>query len=712
MKVTRALLLGTGLTLGLFGFGRDLPGKGPECVKNGVKYGVVKGNFREEWWNYQERGMSYLEGGCYEPALADLDHAIKLRRQVDRKEGDQRRARTYGMHFADYFGHREKGIALFELGQVDQAIQELETSLSSAESARAQYYLDKARKAKLEETQADTAAPTVEITSHRDRAVTNQAAIILSGVAKDDQFVKEVWIADQPVLVPVAEPKIAFSQRVDLEPGVNTITVMAKDLLDKTTTQTLKLLVDREGPRLSVEDIQKGTAPDSVRIQGFADDLSGLQKLELNGQPVKVTDGVFAASLNLAGQQAIKFKAVDMAGNSTAGTIHLGAPPKGARYQPGPTRYAGLYDPETYNPAAPFRPLRYSPLPYGIMPYIEERRQVAENDIWWGLLNTYDAMMDSEPPAIKLKDLIAEQTVYFDQIYLEGNVSDVNPITELSVNAKNLIKGQRKNIFFNYILKLKPGRNRIVIAATDLKGNRAEKEIRVMRVVPKVRQVGSRMSVTLLPFYEGGAVKDIGEVAYDNLVTALVEQERFDYVDRSQIDAVLREMKLSAEGLTDESASVKVGKLTAAEGVVMGVVKEGQSSIEVYARLVDTETSKILLEKDAFHEDKSLSNLRFLMQGLALKLKLGFPILEGEVQAQQGKAYTINLGANMLVKPGMRVVVFKEEPMLEPNTGVPVGTDTVVLGEGRVIAAYDRISQIELVDAKGPVAVKSLVITK
>src|SRR4030042_376856 len=171
MKVTRALLLGIGLTLGLFGFGRDLPGKGPECVKDGVKYGVVKGNFREEWWNYQERGMSYLEGGCYEPALADLDHAIKLRRQVDRKEGDQRRARTYGMHFADYFGHREKGIALFELGQVDQAIQELETSLSSAEAARAQYYLDKARKAKLEETQADTAAPTVEITSHRDRAV-------------------------------------------------------------------------------------------------------------------------------------------------------------------------------------------------------------------------------------------------------------------------------------------------------------------------------------------------------------------------------------------------------------------------------------------------------------------------------------------------------------------------------------------------------------
>lgn len=713
MKITKAILLGISLALSLFGFGRDLSGKGPECIKNGVKYGVVKGNFREEWWNYQERGMSYLEGGCYEAALADLEQAIKLRRQMDRKEGDQRRARTYGMHFEDYFGHREKGVALFELGRLDEAILELETSLSRTESARAQYYLDKARKAKLEQTGADTKAPTVELSTSGDRLVTNQAALVLSGVAADDQFVKEIWVNEQPVLVPVAEPKIAFSQRLDLEPGENTVTVTVRDLLGRTATRMLTVLVDREGPRLSVEDIQPGPRPDTVQVTGFVDDLSGLEKVELNGQPTAVgADNGFRAVVTLAGQQEFRFRAADKAGNTTTGTIHLGVPPKGARYQPEPSRFAALYDPQTYHPAAGFRPLRYSPLPYGLMPYLEERRLVAENDIWWGLLKSYDALMDSEPPTIKLKDLIAEQTVYFDQIYLEGSVADVNAITELSVNQKSLVKGQRKNIFFNYIFKLKPGRNRIVIAAADAKGNRAEKEIRVMRVVPKVHQVGSRMSVTLLPFVQAGLVKDIGEVAYDNLVTALVEQERFNYVDRSKIDAVLREMRLSAEGLTDSATSVKVGKLTAAEGVVMGVVKEGPSSIEVYARLVDTETSDILLEKDAFHEDKSLSNLRFLMQGLALKLKLGFPLLEGEIQAQQGKTYTVNLGTNMLVRPGMRVVVFKEEPMVEPKTGLPVGTETVVLAEGRVVNAYDRLSQIELLNAGASVAPKSLVITK
>jgi hypothetical protein len=713
MKTSKTLGIAIGLGFGLMLLGQDLSAKAPECVKNGVKYGIVKHNFSEAWWDYQERGDSYLEGECYEPALDDFDKAIKLRRQVDRSEGDQRRARTYGMHFEDYFAHREKGVALFDLGKLDDAIGELETSLQSTESSRAQYFLDKARKARLEQTHADTAPPSVTVTSIKEGAITNSAKVLVAGVAADDQFVKEIWIGQFPVLVPVAEKQIAFSQTLDVEPGLNKITVTVKDLMDKTTTKELSLKVDREGPRLSVEDIQKGAAPDTISIKGFADDDSGVQSLELNGQAVKVTDGAFAASLSLSGQQAVKFKAKDLAGNVTEGTIHLGAPPKGARLERRGSRWAALDDPLTYNPATPYRPLRYSPLPFGIMPILEESLEVAENDIWWGALaNAYNTMTDTEPPAIKLKDLIAEQTVYFDQIYLEGNASDVNPITELSINSKSLLKGQRKNIFFNYILKLTPGKNRILIAATDARGNRAEKEIRVLRVVPKVHQVGSRMSVSVLPFFQAGAAKDIGEVAYDNLATALVEQERFNFVDRSKIDAVLREMKLAANGLTDQSATVKVGKLTAAEAIVMGVVKEGPTSIEVYARLVDTETSAILLEKDAFHEDKSLSNLRLLMQGLALKLKLGFPILEGEVQAQRGNSYTINLGANMLMKPGMRVVVFKEVPEIDPTTKAPVGTETMVLGEARVTQAYDRISQIELLNPKTQVAVKSLIITK
>jgi len=32
------------------------------CVRDGIDFGKVQGNFREEFWNYYERGLSYAEG--------------------------------------------------------------------------------------------------------------------------------------------------------------------------------------------------------------------------------------------------------------------------------------------------------------------------------------------------------------------------------------------------------------------------------------------------------------------------------------------------------------------------------------------------------------------------------------------------------------------------------------------------------------------------
>lgn len=122
--------------------------KTPECIKDGVKYGVTRGSFRSEWWNYLERGRSYLEGGCYEAALADLDQAIELRRRQVKNEHDKRRARTYGLHFVDYFAHREKGIALYHLGRYNESKAELEQSLKWVDSERARQYLELVKQAK------------------------------------------------------------------------------------------------------------------------------------------------------------------------------------------------------------------------------------------------------------------------------------------------------------------------------------------------------------------------------------------------------------------------------------------------------------------------------------------------------------------------------------------------------------------------------------
>ena len=118
---------------------QTIPERGP-VEKDGKVYGVTEGAFRHKWWNYYERALSYADGGFFQEAELDLQEALKLR------DKDQRRARTYGMHFIDYFPHRELGIALYGQKRLDEALRELDTSLASVKSAEAELYWDRVRK--------------------------------------------------------------------------------------------------------------------------------------------------------------------------------------------------------------------------------------------------------------------------------------------------------------------------------------------------------------------------------------------------------------------------------------------------------------------------------------------------------------------------------------------------------------------------------------
>ena len=112
------------------------------CIKEGKRYGIVKGLFQGRWYHYYERGLSLAEGHCWGNAEKDLREALK-----QRDDGDRRWARTYGMHFIDYFPHRELGIVLFNQNRYADAIRELEVSLNATVTAKAEFYLDQGRKA-------------------------------------------------------------------------------------------------------------------------------------------------------------------------------------------------------------------------------------------------------------------------------------------------------------------------------------------------------------------------------------------------------------------------------------------------------------------------------------------------------------------------------------------------------------------------------------
>ena len=171
------------------------------------------------------------------------------------------------MHRSDYFPHRELGIVYYRQGHYTEAIDELTTSLSSVDTAKAKFYLNKARRSFLQQTRSDTAAPRIVFTTPPDELLTNRLSVTVAGYAEDDTYVSALAVNGQTQFVELAEPRLAFTQEVELRDGANAIDVVADDLVGQQTRARRTVHLDRYGPLLSLEQVEiAGTPPSSACV--------------------------------------------------------------------------------------------------------------------------------------------------------------------------------------------------------------------------------------------------------------------------------------------------------------------------------------------------------------------------------------------------------------------------------------------------------------
>ena len=76
------------------------------------------------------------------------------------------------------------------------------------------------------------------------------------------------------------------------------------------------------------------------------------------------------------------------------------------------------------------------------------------------------------------------------------------------------------------------------------------------------------------------------------LTTALIQSNRFQVLERSQLDKILEEQALELTGAIDEETAVDVGKLLGIDAVVVGSARFLKNQIEIDARIVDAENGK------------------------------------------------------------------------------------------------------------------------
>ncbi len=619
-------------------------------IRDGKEYGLVTGSFRHRWWNYYERSLSFADGEFFAEAVNDLNEAIKQRGE------DQRMARTYGMHFIDYFPNRELGIICFQMGNLDEAKKLLELSLSQYPSAKARFYLDQVRKEIIKITEKDVVPPVLALDLQQDEIRTNADPVVISGTAGDSNFVSAISVGDDFVFMDGAQRNVKFEKKLILGQGRHDINITAKNLLEKKADKKIIIHVDRHGPFISIDELTPDSGGDAktVRISGSAIDESGIAVLRICGSEISThgeTEIEFNRSIHPE-DNTLEVTAEDKLGNITTAKIDL------------PEKHSNLL-------------------------------ASLDSDATKFLTASILGNKDKKAPVINLKGWTDAQTVFMEKIYLEGEIIDENKVVSVSVNQVPVLRREGQIIFFNRLIDLNEGDNVILIKATDENGNTSTKKTSVTRKTPKALSLSERLGVAVLPFEASGEVSQAFISFEDNLINALTERDRFNMVEREKLDIVLQEQQLSKTKLIDNKTAVKVGKLLAAQSIITGSVVETRKGVEIVARMIDAETSEILAASDVYDEGKDLKTMSSLATGLAIKFHRQFPMAFGLVVQQKGSDIFTDLGQGM-VKVTRRLIVYKEEPIRHPITGKMLGSDNIILGRLRVTQVMQDMSKTKI----------------
>ena len=621
--------------------------------KDGVKYGVTQGVFRGRWWSYYERGTSFLSGGFYEEARADFQNALEGYTR------DTWRARTYGLHFVEFFPNRELGVACFHLGLFDDAEQALNKSLADVDTERAHYYLDQITKARIQQGAVrDGTEPAVSVDSPSGTLIADRL-VPIQVTAKDDVGVARVTVNGRPLYQRGSRGELSFAEELLFTEGQHEVELAATDLADKAASQQYTVTVDLTGPVIGLytPTVPVVTEASSVLIEGVAQDKNGVVSVALGGQVLAEAAGgaprlEFRTDAALkAGENTLIVIARDAAGNETRTAIEI---------------FQG-------KPQSPSARL-----------WMLERRghgALQTAGVGAGLLEVVLAQdASADVPGINVKSPDPERPYRHNRtLRISGDVITATQVASLSINGQpveEITHAPRESFNRRIPIDLpepEEGAKKVPVSIVAQDGSGAEIkrefEVEVRPVMLDSRE--SKMPVAVLAFAGSGVDMTLSDLLRTSTESELVNGGRFRIVERARLQEVLTEQQLSA-ALGDPNQALELGKLTPAQVfLVADVFPRDQAGVEVKARVISTETSDVVATLDTFIENKDdRDKLAAGCAALARQLTDLYPRLSGEVVAVRQQELLMNWTAEDGVREGAYCLVVKEEePWVDETTG-------------------------------------------
>ena len=150
--------------------------------------------------------------------------------------------------------------------------------------------------------------------------------------------------------------------------------------------------------------------------------------------------------------------------------------------------------------------------------------------------------------------------------------------------------------------------------------------------------------VAVLPFQERGVeVKGYGGKVTDILFADLVADSKLFLVEREGLENVLDELKLGRTGLVKSDTAVRVGQLTGAKLLITGSVIQIDQTIYIAAKIIGTETSRVLGASVKGKADDALSPLIEELAGeIGQIIRKRAGELVAQVQTREDRVISLN----------------------------------------------------------------------
>ena len=106
----------------------------------------------------------------------------------------------------------------------------------------------------------------------------------------------------------------------------------------------------------------------------------------------------------------------------------------------------------------------------------------------------------------------------------------------------------------------------------------------------------------------------------DGLINALAQREDIRVVERERIAEALQDLRMSSEGMIDQSTALRLGHMVGARVIVTGNILQVDDELVITARLINTETSELVATRANGSRGNLLAVVDELAAGVAERL--------------------------------------------------------------------------------------------